>query len=1707
MQFKKVNFFYPKNCVYFWNGVIIEYLRRLANRKKEKIDMRKYIVLFSLLQFLFNFVSAQTVTYKVHLLNPCIVELNQSDSLLNQKFIDSLSVSTCNIDTLKLKVENYQYGSLQWEQSFDGINWIAISNEVDSVYSFKPTITSYYRVINKLPDCKPIVSSSVLINNIPKANAGSDRLINNNYTYLSGNKIKGVTSKWQVLEGIGGVFQSPDSAYSKFTGLPASNVDGGSTGVYKLRYTLQNECGSTSDTLILKIIQNQYYDKIIVVDATDSIMSTAEQIESGSLDIEFSDTNLIVEPQTILISIVGDGFMRKVETVSKSGNIYSFTTSQAKIDEIITTGGIDLGQLYNIESINQSLKAKGFNQLNKLPTREELKTNESLKNGTHFFVIEDIKSASLDGVTAIKQNPKRIQSNVNPDEFEEKDFFIEYNFDNIVLFEKNGIKANLDGKIVLKPNVVSKIQVDLLDPTIFIGVDNGTVAFNSTLTVEADQTSTFELNDEKIGPAIRGKLVLVIGGVPTLIQIKTQFEFDAKITTNGNITYINSYNKTYTVNAGAKYENNEYDFYFNSSETSEMNHDLKVKGSILTSFDIGPIIYFTINGATGPYVDLKMTTDLNLCASSQDLQDLNWQAEANLGGKLLLGWKPTFFGKEIFHVNKEWEERKLFNERYPYMLEYISGNNQQYTVGTPLEKPLKIRIKSMYGIPARFIMVKFEAVDNCGTLSKTTVITDAEGYAETLFTPSATGKCNIQVIAKDCDFEYLMNAPFTFIATEKTNGIDCSKTTLSASIKKLGTKIVLFGHMGISPYTYSTDLINYSTVRPQIIPENGKDYLWAVKDANGCIAFANYKESDSDCNNLTLDVAQFDNNIELIAKGGTEPYSYALDGGNYVSTASFRGLSIGAHIVKVKDGKGCEINKNIDVSIGANATIPYFTVNTDLSCYAPVFFNNLSSSGDSYLWEFGDNKTSMEVSPIHVYKVPGKYTVSLTLTNGNIQKTFTRIITVNPINNQKFNPFKASLIYYFDSEDTQIKNKSIYFDENGISTNEFNIDISEIPNGGHTLYVKAIDANGKESFIQRQSFWKDAVSINQTPNLKRIEYFFDTDPGINKGNAIPFTVGKSVDLAYTIDLTGVNNGGHTLYVRSIDENGKSSFIQRQLFWKDAVSINQTPNLKRIEYFFDTDPGINKGNAIPFTVGKSVDLAYTIDLTGVSNGGHTLYVRSIDQNGKSSFIQRQSFWKDAVSINQTPNLKRIEYFFDTDPGINKGTAIPFTAGKSVDLAYTIDLTKVNNGGHTLYVRSIDQNGKSSFIQRQSFWKDAVSINQTPNLKRIEYFFDTYPGINKGNAIPFTAGKSVDLAYTIDLTGVNNGGHTLYVRSIDQNGKSSFIQRQSFWKDAVSINQTPNLKRIEYFFDTDPGINKGNAIPFTAGKSVDLAYTIDLTGVNNGGHTLYVRSIDQNGKSSFIQRQSFWKSQSTANPNIVQIEYFVDREPDAKSIFISKQNQAPFIDTEFDVDLTGLTGKHLVYVRAKDSNGHWSFMQVQEICAGMNVDFTTDKTVYQPNETILFNINNKTSNTYTYAWDFNNTNNYVTANELTANYQFAQTGTYQVNLKITGSDGCSSVVSKSVNVSISTDNGRLISTDFKAEIYPNPTSGKVWIQMNKPLDKLHMQVYSVDGKLISSFEKRNTTTVIDEDFSSYMEGLYFIRLTDNKNVIVKRLMIKK
>jgi PKD repeat protein len=58
-----------------------------------------------------------------------------------------------------------------------------------------------------------------------------------------------------------------------------------------------------------------------------------------------------------------------------------------------------------------------------------------------------------------------------------------------------------------------------------------------------------------------------------------------------------------------------------------------------------------------------------------------------------------------------------------------------------------------------------------------------------------------------------------------------------------------------------------------------------------------------------------------------------------------------------------------------------------------VWFTNTSTgSGNSYLWDFGDENSSTETSPQHIYTRAGNYQVTLTATNSKGTNSYSRMI-------------------------------------------------------------------------------------------------------------------------------------------------------------------------------------------------------------------------------------------------------------------------------------------------------------------------------------------------------------------------------------------------------------------------------------------------------------------------------------------------------------------------------------------------------------------------------------------------------------------------------------------------------------------------------------------------------------------------------------------
>lgn len=93
----------------------------------------------------------------------------------------------------------------------------------------------------------------------------------------------------------------------------------------------------------------------------------------------------------------------------------------------------------------------------------------------------------------------------------------------------------------------------------------------------------------------------------------------------------------------------------------------------------------------------------------------------------------------------------------------------------------------------------------------------------------------------------------------------------------------------------------------------------------------------------------------------------------------------GAYQVKLVTNFGsCLDSVTKSINVLSQPDISFTAANTT-GCRAPldVTFNNTTSGGVSYLWNFGDNTTSALENPVHTYKSAGEFTVTLTVKNAS----------------------------------------------------------------------------------------------------------------------------------------------------------------------------------------------------------------------------------------------------------------------------------------------------------------------------------------------------------------------------------------------------------------------------------------------------------------------------------------------------------------------------------------------------------------------------------------------------------------------------------------------------------------------------------------------------------------------------------------------------
>lgn len=240
-------------------------------------------------------------------------------------------------------------------------------------------------------------------------------------------------------------------------------------------------------------------------------------------------------------------------------------------------------------------------------------------------------------------------------------------------------------------------------------------------------------------------------------------------------------------------------------------------------------------------------------------------------------------------------------------------------------------------------------------------------------------------------------------------------------------------------------------------------------------------------------------------------------------------------------------------------------------------------------------------------------------------------------------------------------------------------------------------------------------NYSHAQTIDALEYFFDADPGI--GNGTPLVVQSNsgaLTQTFSIPTTGLSEGLHSFYMRSRTVDGNWSLYDRTVFLVNSFSTITQP-LNEAEYFFDSDPGAGNGTAISLDSNAgSIKQAFSIPITGLSQGFHSLYIRTRSTQGMWSLYDRSIFFINSFATDEEP-IVAAEYFYDTDPGIGNATAIALNENTgTLNQGVLLATSGLTEGLHIVYIRVRTESGSWSLYDSTSFTISNGAIDNSVTL---------------------------------------------------------------------------------------------------------------------------------------------------------------------------------------------------------------------------------------------------------------------------------------------------------------------------------------------------------------------------------------------------------
>ncbi len=439
--------------------------------------------------------------------------------------------------------------------------------------------------------------------------------------------------------------------------------------------------------------------------------------------------------------------------------------------------------------------------------------------------------------------------------------------------------------------------------------------------------------------------------------------------------------------------------------------------------------------------------------------------------------------------------------------------------------------------------------------------------------------------------------------------------------------------------------------------------------------------------------------LASVVAGGSSPYHYTwYVGGSPVSSAStlnFSKTTPGTYSVTltVSDLYGKEANYTLTITvtepISITPTPTYPTVDTNVS--DPISTSVSGGTGPySYSWEMGGVVLSSSESFQHTFVTPGKYNVTVTVTDslGDAQsQTFTITVRGNPTveivsaSNKTdvgvINTFKASIN----------GGTGPYTDEwiiDGHSYNSSSVTYSFATPGNYTLQLTIVDAFGKDTATSLVVEVFPAPKVNVTfLNTAEVSQPFNSKASISGGLApykyqwfFPHEQISGANASYIFSTAGIQPF-------SLEVSDSSGFVKTYNYTVDVhlyveVAANETSGFGplAVQFYSSVIGGSSYSYNWTFGNGNSSILPYPAQT--FEAGNYSVELVATSQSGATGSAN--------ISITSLPQPVKLE--FSPTANITTITSVNFKAIPNWDAGSTYSMNWLFPNGQSINGLSVN-----------------------------------------------------------------------------------------------------------------------------------------------------------------------------------------------------------------------------------------------------------------------------------------------------------------------------------------------------------------------------------------------------------------------------------